>query len=94
MSANPFSQYELWPAESRPGSFVFVPDGHDGGVVVGRVWQSGRAWYGQAAAGCGDRRWHVTEACSEAAEVVIRQWLDAGQPDARKTAEAAAERQS
>lgn len=95
MSTTPLPSFELWPAQGFPGEWIFVPDGTDGGgVVVGRVWKRDEAadwYYGQASAGCGDRRWHTRESRQEAAEAVIQAWLDAGQPDARKAAEAAAD---
>ena len=89
--------HELWPANHRqlPGEWVFVPDGQGGGVVVGRVWESraagyrgGASWTGQASHGA-DRRHRVRSTRQAAAEAVVQAWLDAGQPDARKAAEAA-----
>jgi hypothetical protein len=98
MSTTALPDYELVDAESYPGSWILVrfADDPDGGIVVGRIWPGSvpNQWIGQASAGCGDRQHYVRFGPEAAAGAVILQWLDAGQPDARKAAEAAAERLS
>jgi hypothetical protein len=93
-STSDLPAFELWPVQHRdlPGEWVFVPDGTGGGVVVGRVWQVSYSdsWIGLSAHGCGDdRRQRVRSTRQAAAEAVVRAWLAAGQPDARRAAEAA-----
>jgi hypothetical protein len=90
--------YDLWPpAADVPGEVIFIPDGEGGGVVVGRVWESGHStpgnplWIGQCTLG-NDRRHRLRVSRDRAAEAVIREWVDYGRPDdARTSAEATAE---